>query len=74
MKDWRWLVSFGLGAVWAFITHWFEIFIWAHVCLWELLTGQEVSCPECWKCSTARVILVIVYALTLAYGVVWLCG
>lgn len=72
--DWRWLSMFGLGALWEFIKHWVEIFLWAHVCLWEFVTGQEVSCPSCWKCATARVILVIAYALGISYVVVWLCG
>jgi len=61
----RWLTMFGLGAIWNFIAHWFSIFLWAHVCLWELVTGQEVSCPPCWKCTTMRYLLIILYGLAI---------
>lgn len=31
-----------------------ELFKWAWVCIWEELTGAEVSCPPCWKCEASR--------------------
>lgn len=37
-----------------FILTWYHIFIWANWCVWERISGQEVSCPSCWKCTTAR--------------------
>lgn len=33
---------------------WLAIFKWANICIWEKFTRQEVSCPDCWKCTTAR--------------------
>jgi hypothetical protein len=45
-----------------FVKHWWSIFCWAHVCIWEELTGEEVSCPDCWKCRWMRRAVMVLYA------------
>lgn len=52
-----------------FIRTWYQIFIWANVCIWEKFTGQEVSCPDCWKCTTARWITFSVVILVAGFCV-----
>lgn len=48
-----------------FIKEWWELFIWAWICIWEEFTGQEVSCPPCWKCDLARLIMLCVVVVFL---------
>lgn len=49
--------------------YWAELAIWALVCLWEEITGKEVSCPACWRCELIRTIYLcgIVFGVTLFF-------
>jgi len=49
---------------------WGYIFVWAQICIWEKLTRQEVSCPDCWKCTFSRWLL---FTLMVG-GFLWLTG
>lgn len=31
-----------------------ELVWWALVCLFQTITGQETTCPDCWKCTAIR--------------------
>lgn len=55
-----------------FIFTWYNIFIWAHICIYERFTGQEVSCPDCWKCTTMRWLLFAVYGGALILVGYWI--
>lgn len=52
------------------VLEWLELFKWSWVCIWEEITGQEVSCPPCWKCEASRYFMLAV--VLIAAGVVTL--
>lgn len=53
-----------------FVYNWYLLALWALRCLWEEITGQEVSCPDCWKCHLMRwIMLIVITTITFALGV-----
>lgn len=57
--------------VWQTIKNAWQLFVWAHICLWEEFTGEEVSCPKCWKCETARVLMLTFYLVLVTMVMKW---
>lgn len=54
-----------------FVKHWWDIFIWAHICIKEEVLGEEVSCPDCWKCRWMRRAVMTAYGLAGLGLVAW---
>ena len=54
------------------VKYWLHIAVWAVICLWQEVRGEEPDCPECWKCESMRLLVLCVGAFTITKVLLWL--